>query len=134
MPSLVPGIPLSGAQSCFPCRNGRDKCLARRHPRRVFGDMTDASSLHGFGCKEGHPCHGARCRLWTNEVSLFDLRCSRGPTGGSYVGGSAFTRTRVTSGSADGLAVRRVWPIARAGLTQALSVAAALEARILAVR
>src|SRR5215213_9350712 len=84
--------------------------------------MTDTSSLHGYGFKEGHPCHGARCRSWTSDVSLFDLRCSREPTGGSYVGGSEFTRTLVTSGSADGLPVRRVWPIAPAGLTPALSV------------
>jgi hypothetical protein len=23
--------------------DGRDKCIARRHPRQVFGDMTDTS-------------------------------------------------------------------------------------------
>jgi hypothetical protein len=29
----------------------RVKCSARTHHRRVFGDMTDTSSLHGFGSK-----------------------------------------------------------------------------------
>src|ERR1700733_8927326 len=32
--------------------DARVKCMARGHPRRVFGDMTDTSSLHGIGCKE----------------------------------------------------------------------------------
>src|SRR5690349_19228953 len=33
-------------------RHGRACCIARGHPRRVFGDIIDTSSLHGFGCKE----------------------------------------------------------------------------------
>ena len=47
--------------------DARHKCIARRHPRRVFGDMTDTSSLHTFGCQ------GGPSMPW-QEVSIMDQR------------------------------------------------------------
>src|SRR5215471_17230149 len=66
--------------------DGRDKCMARRHPRQVFGDMTDTSLWHGIGLG-GLPCLGERCRLWLNGESSFDWRCRRERTGGNCAGG-----------------------------------------------
>ena len=54
---LVPVGPVPPAD--IPTRARR---TARRHHRRVFGDMTDTSSWHGFGLQGGDPCRGARCR------------------------------------------------------------------------
>src|SRR2546423_1794466 len=42
-------------------------CLARRHPRQVFGDMTDTSYWHGFGFQ------GGPTMPW-QEVSIMEQR------------------------------------------------------------
>src|SRR5207302_10841184 len=39
-----------------------------------FGDIADTSSSACTGLQGGHPCHGARCLLWTNDRSLSGLR------------------------------------------------------------
>src|SRR5580704_16478972 len=92
----------------------RVECLARAHRRRVFGDMTDTSSLHGFGCQGGHPCRGKRCQLWISGVSLFDLQCRKGRTGENFAGGSESIQIPATSGWLDVPSMRsyRIVPVA----------------------
>jgi hypothetical protein len=51
-------------------RDDRSYCSALRHNRQVFGDMTDTSSLRGFGCREAIHAVGRRCRSWISGVSL----------------------------------------------------------------
>src|SRR6185295_16878189 len=95
-------------------------CMARGHDRRVFGDMTDTSSLHGIGCKEAHPCHGKRCRLWSSDESSYGLRCRPERIGGSCAGGLGFIRILATSGSIASPEAMGSWQIDRAGHTRAL--------------
>src|SRR4051794_1291051 len=89
--------------------DGRDKCTARRHPRQVFGDMTDTSSWHGFDGQGGDPCRGARCRSWTSGASLLSWRVWKGQTGESCVGGSEFIPRRLTNGLSDGRPMGSLW-------------------------
>lgn len=64
----------------------------------------------------GHPCRGARYRLWISVVSLFGWRTRRERTGGSCAGGSGSVPRLGTSGSAallpmGSLRIVRVVPI-----------------------
>ena len=63
--------------------DARNKCLVRRHHRRVFGDIADISDCMELAGWEANPCHGERCRRWNRDGSLCGLRGRKEPTGGS---------------------------------------------------
>ena len=85
----------------------RVECLARGHPRRVFGDIADsASGGMDSALREAIHARGARCRLWTNGASLFGWQCRKERTGASCADGSGFILTQPRRRSSGGVAGR----------------------------
>src|ERR1700728_659669 len=68
MTGLVPVIPILLARPCHAHRDRRVRCLARRHDRHLFGDITDT-----FGLGQVYGCD----LVCGEEDAVLAIRCAR---------------------------------------------------------